>query len=37
MKRQLTEKETGMALPTSKLKGDQENASLNHNVLLHTH
>lgn len=36
MKRQFTEKETQMAV-TSKLIGDQENANLNHKILLHTH
>lgn len=36
MKRQFTGKETQMAV-TSKLNGDQENANLNHKILLHTH
>lgn len=37
MKRQFTEKETQIATVTIKLTGDQEHASLNHKILLHTH
>lgn len=36
MKKQFTGKETQMAV-TNKFNGDQENANLNHKILLHTH